>query len=464
MENDQAGAAKHGLDKGKLYEQIVESATGFAILTTDPAGLVTSWNSGAQRLTGYGRAEIMGRSADLIFIPEDRNSGVPDQERAKALAEGRAEDERWHFRKDGSHFWGSGLMMPLTDTGTGFVKIMRDLSDRHMTERRLRDSEAIFRSLATNIPQLVFQCRGTGERTWGSPQWIAFTGLTLDESLEFGWLDAVHPDDREATVAAWRIAQESGEYLMEHRIRRAADGEYRWHQTRARSIAGSDETAGTWVGTSTDIHDMRSLQDRQIVLLAELQHRTRNLLAIVQSIARQTLRTSPSLEMFKAHFGERLSALSRVQGLLARNNHQPVNLRELVTSELTAYQDRSTEPDKLTIEGPSAAVSASAAQTLSLALHELATNAAKYGALSQPSGKLAVKWQIETAKQPSIVLDWRESGVAMQPEEPKRKGYGSELIERALPYQLNARTRLGFGADGVHCQIIVPIADEAANG
>jgi PAS domain S-box-containing protein len=294
MENDRAGAAKQGLDKGKLYEQIVESATGFAILTTDPAGLVTSWNSGAQRLTGYGRAEIMGRSADAIFIPEDRNSGVPDQERAKALAEGRAEDERWHFRKDGSHFWGSGLMMPLTDTGTGFVKIMRDLSDRHMTERRLRDSEAIFRSLATNIPQLVFQCRGTGERTWGSPQWIAFTGLTLDESLEFGWLDAVHPDDRETTVAAWRIAQESGEYLMEHRIRRAADGEYRWHQTRARSIAGSDETAGTWVGTSTDIHDMRSLQDRQIVLLAELQHRTRNLLAIVQSIARQTLRTSAS--------------------------------------------------------------------------------------------------------------------------------------------------------------------------
>jgi len=463
MENDQAGSAKPVLDQGKLYQQIVESATGFAILTMDPAGLVTSWNPGAQRLTGFSHDEIIGRSADIIFIPEDRNAGVPDQERAKALAEGRAEDERWHFHKDGSYFWGSGLMMPLTAPDSGFVKIMRDLSDRHIAERRLRDSEAIFRLLATNIPQLVFQCRGTGERTWGSPQWIAFTGLTLDESLKFGWLDAVHPDDREATVAAWRTAQESGEYHLEHRIRRAADGEYRWHQTRARSIAGSDEPAGAWVGTSTDIHDIRSLQDRQIVLLAELQHRTRNLLAIVQSIARQTLRSSPSLEIFEAHFGERLGALSRVQGLLARNNHQPVSLRELVTSELTAYHDRGAQPDKLTVEGPAAAVSASAAQTLSLALHELTTNAVKYGALSQPSARLAVRWRIETAEEPSIVLDWRESGVAMQSVEPKRKGYGSELIERALPYQLKARTRLGFGADGVHCQIIVPIAEEAAN-
>jgi PAS domain S-box-containing protein len=459
MDDDESGNARSDLNKCGLYEQLVESVTGFAILTMDPDGIVTSWNTGAERLIGYRDAEIVGLTADLIFVPEDRACGAAAAERAKALAEGRAEDERWHVRKDGSRFWGSGLLMPLTDRRSGFVKIMRDLSDRHLAEKRLRDSEAIFRLLATNIPQLVFQSRGTGERTWGSPQWIAFTGLGLEESLDFGWLNAVHPDDREATVEAWHAAQEVGEYYIEHRIRRATDGEFRWHQTRARSIGSDEETAGSWVGTSTDVHDMRSLQDRQVVLLAELQHRTRNLLAVVQSIARQTLRASPSLETFETQFAERLSALGRVQSLLARANHQPINLRELVHAELAAHGDGRSEMGKVTIEGPPAAVSAGAAQALSLAIHELATNAVKYGALSRDSGRLTVTWQIERAETRAIVLDWRESGVAIQAGEPKRRGYGSELIERAIPYQLKARTRLEFGTHGVHCQIAVPVTE-----
>jgi PAS domain S-box-containing protein len=460
MDDDASGNARPELNKSGLYEQLVESATGFAILTTDCQGILTSWNPGAERLIGYSDAEIVGLSADIIFLPEDRACGAAAAERAKALAEGRAEDERWHVRKDGSRFWASGLLMPLADRRNGFVKIMRDLSDRHLAEKRVRDSEAIFRLLATNIPQLVFQSRGTGERTWGSPQWIAFTGLALEESLNFGWLNAVHPDDREATVAAWHAAQEVGEYYIEHRIRRATDGEFRWHQTRARSIGSEEETAGSWVGTSTDVHDMRSLQDRQVVLLAELQHRTRNLLAVVQSIARQTLRTSPSLETFETQFAERLSALGRVQSLLARANHQPINLRELVQAELAAHGDGHTETDRITIDGPPAAVSAGAAQALSLAIHELATNAVKYGALSGESGRLSVTWQIEQAENRSIVLDWRESGVAIQAGEPKRRGYGSELIERAIPYQLKARTRLDFGPQGVNCQIAVPVTEQ----
>lgn len=453
-------------EKGELFERIVDSATGFAIFTMDAAGVTTSWNTGAERLLGYAEGEILGQSADVIFVVEDRGAGAPEAERAMALAKGRAEDERWHLRKNGSRFWGSGLLMPLTGLEVGFVKILRDQTERHAAEKRMRESEELFRVLATHIPQLVFKTRATGERTWGSPQWVEFTGLGFQESLKLGWLDAVHPDDREPTLAAWHAAREAGEYFVEHRTYRRAAGEYRWHQTRARPIESGDDLLGEWVGTSTDIHDLRGLQDRQKVLLAELQHRTRNLLAVVQSLARQALRRNPSLPDFEAEFGERLRALGRVQSLLARTDHHALDLRTLIEAELTAHGESQGEADKVWIDGPQAAVPGEAAQTLALALHELATNAVKYGALAQPTGRLAVTWRADEESERRIVLEWRESGVAMPQDTPRRKGYGSELIERALPYQLRAKTQLAFGADGVYCQITVPVgaAGEAGHG
>ena len=140
-----------------LLRLIFESATDFAVFAQDLSGKVISWNIGAERLTGYSDQEILGRNGDVIFTPEDRAAGAPEQERSRASQNGRSEDERWHQRKDGSRFWGSGLMMRL-HTGDGFVKIMRDRTAQHAKELELAQSEARFRMLATSIPQLVFRC------------------------------------------------------------------------------------------------------------------------------------------------------------------------------------------------------------------------------------------------------------------------------------------------------------------
>ena len=443
----------------QLLRLVFESATDFAIFTTDPNGIVTSWNTGAERLLGYSGEEIVGKSADVIFPPEEGGSAAAAEERRLALAHGRAEDERLQMRKDGSRFWASGLVMPLADQLQGFVKMLRDRSAQHAAETRLKESEEMFRTLATNIPQLVFRTKATGWRTWGSPQWSVFTGIAFAESIEFGWLDAVHPEDRDATMAAWAEVATSDGYYCEHRIRRSADGEYRWHQTRACPLKDRGDAADVeWVGTSADIHDLRTLKDSQQVLMAELQHRTRNLIAVVQSISRKTLRTSTSLDAFGTEFESRLRTLSRVQGLLARVDHQDIDVRDLVDSELAAHGDG--EGANIRVEGPRAALPATSAQALALALHQLVTNAVKYGALHQPGAGLSVTWAIEEDEGVRrIVLDWVESGVTM-PEAavPRRKGYGSELIERALPYTLKARTRLEFGPDGVRCRIATPAA------
>lgn len=448
------GHSKTGsFEDADLLRLIMESVADFAVFAQDNAGKVISWNIGAERLLGFAENEIIGQNGDIIFTAADRAAGAPDQERLKASQTGRSENERWHQRKDGSQFWGVGLLMRLR-TGDGFVKIMRDRTSQHASELALRESEARFRMLATSIPQLVFRSRQDGSRSWGSPQWEVYAGLSDADSREFGWLEAIHPDDREMTRARWQDAQRSGEYYAEHRIRRAADGEYRWHQTRARP-AGN--TSLDWVGTSADVHEMRSLQDRQQILLSELQHRTRNLLALVQAIARQTMKSSSSLADFSRQFESRLGALSRVQGILARTDHSPIDLEQIVEAELDAHGAR----ESVQIGGPAVSLTPNAAQALSLAVHELATNAVKYGALRQPSGKLSIHWHLrQKADTFDVVLEWREAAVIMPDlgdTTALRRGYGRELIERALPYQLNATTKLEFKADGVHCTIELPL-------
>jgi PAS domain S-box-containing protein len=441
----------------ELLRLAVEATVGYAIFAMDEQGNVMSWNVGAERLLGYREADILGRSADVIFTPEDRLAGEPERERQTARTHDRAEDERWHQRKDGSQFWGSGLLTRLPQ-GSGFMKIMRDHTDRHVAESRIKASEARFRTLATNIPQLVFASLPTGSRTWGSPQWILFTGLDEPHSLEFGWLNAIHPEDRELTMDAWRRASQTGRYEVEHRIRRAATDQYRWHQTRANPLHADAPATTEWVGTSSDIHELRGLKESQDVLLAELQHRTRNLIAMVQAIARRSARTSSTMAAFVTDFEQRMRALSRAQSVLPASGEGTIDIRILIDTELAAHAEAS-RGDRVLTKGESVGIPVGSAQVVALALHELSTNAVKYGALHEESGRLMISWTVDDdASGPVLHVVWRETGVSVPPASDRtRKGYGSELIERALPYQLGASTHLEFVADGVRCDIRIPL-------
>ncbi|WP_082494301.1 PAS domain S-box protein [Methylobacterium sp. Leaf108] len=136
------------------FQQIIESAIDFAVVVTDLDGIVTDWNSGAEAIFGWRREEVVGTTADRIFTRADRATGQPDREMRTALAEGRASDERWHLRSDDTRFWASGEIMPLHDddgTHRGYVKIVRDRTDRHETGERLRETENRFRTLLETI-------------------------------------------------------------------------------------------------------------------------------------------------------------------------------------------------------------------------------------------------------------------------------------------------------------------------
>jgi PAS domain S-box-containing protein len=432
-----------------LLATILDSATDVAIITLDQQNTVTLWNEGAERILGWTAEEMIGSKGEIIFTPEDREAGVPQAEIQQALAKGRAEDERWHVRKDRSRFWASGLMMPIKG-GVGFLKIMRDRTERREAEQALRESEERFRTLAEGIPQLVFRSLSLGERTYGSPQWVAFTGLPEANSLGLGWMDAVHPADYELTKEAWAEAEVSGELYVEHRFRRAIDGQYKWFQTRAKKPKGERE----WLGTSTDIDELKRLKERQDILLKELHHRTGNILAVVTSIARRTAQSASSIENFSRLFEDRIQALSRVQQQIAREDASVLELGALLRLEFEALGLLGS--GQVVMEGPSCILSARQAETLALAIHELATNALKYGALSHAKGKLVVSWSCP--QDGERALEWIETEIRnLDSEKLNRRGYGRELIEVALPYALGAQTKLEFLQNGVvRCKIGLP--------
>ena len=210
---------------------------------------------------------------------------------------------------------------------------------------------------------------------------------------------------------------------------------------------------------------LRENQDRLVSVVAELQHRTRNLISVVARIAERTLRASKTFDDFNASFQDRLAALGRAQGLLFRvKDGGRVTFDELIDTELAAKSVAVGEDGSVTLDGPKCIpLRSGTVQPLAMALHELLTNAVKYGALKQPNGHLTVRWRQVTSESgaPWLHLDWKESGVDMRSlgTNPKGSGQGRELIERVLPYQFDAQTTFVMEMDGVHCTISLPASE-----
>lgn len=372
--------------------------------------------------------------------------------------------ERRHFEAyiSALDLWMEAEVFPIEVPGRVAV-LFSNIGARKRAEEALRESERRMRTLAIGIPQLVFRCEGDGSRTWGSPQWIAFTGLTFEESVGFGWLNAVHPDDREATMRAWGGVAERGRYYCEHRILGAATGEYRWHQTRATPLRDEQEKILEWLGTSTDVEELRRLQRHQQLLIGELQHRVRNTLGVVRSIVRRTAERSCDVMEMAAHLQGRLAAFSRVQAAVTRTPEGGVDLAGLIEDELVAHAAR--ESERVTVAGPDIALKAWPAGSLSLAIHELASNAVRYGALGAGEGRLSIRWSREERDgQHRLRLEWIERGLDRPLETPEHRGFGLELLERSLPYELGAVTDVEFAPEGFRFTMEMPLDQHIRGG
>jgi two-component sensor histidine kinase len=222
-----------------------------------------------------------------------------------------------------------------------------------------------------------------------------------------------------------------------------------WSQVRAR-LAAEDEVAAR-----------QEVEAQRKLLLDELNHRVKNTLATVQSIARQTLREGRSLLTVRETFQSRLISLSQTHDLLTRDHWRGAGLAELVRMELAPYSGGA--PGRVLAEGPDVWLSPSVALALGMALHELATNAAKYGSLSLPDGRVEATWTLPDSKSPRLVLSWREVG-GPPVTTPTHEGFGTRLITSGLKRQLRGEVNIQYLPAGLRCTIDIPLQDAERRG
>ena len=266
------------------FRAVFDSVTDFALIVTDRRGRITEWNVGAERILGWSRAEMLGQAIERFFTPEDCAIGRALTEMRLSLEDGRASDERWHLRRDGTRFWASGEMMPLHDehgNDLGFVKVLRDRTAQHLagealeaTEGRLRESEEHLRYTVELNPAVPWTCDPQGNITSYSQRWLDLTGQAPGEPYGNGWAKVLHPDDLAPTFEAFSACLATGEPVdVDYRIRVAATGEYRWMRARARPRRGDDGEIVRWYGVVEDVHDRKVAEAR----LCESEARARSL-------------------------------------------------------------------------------------------------------------------------------------------------------------------------------------------
>jgi PAS domain S-box-containing protein len=315
---------------------------------------------------------------------------------------------------------------------------------------------------------------GTARLEYLSPAFTAIHGVEREHMLSGNtlrrWVGLIHPEDRREALDTLRRARAGERVSREFRIVRPMDGQVRWLHATAFPLRDRAGRVRRLAGIAKDVTGMKAAAERLRAVIGELQHRTGNLIGVVQALADKTLAGSASLGEFRERFCARLAALARVHGLLSRlNEGDRVTFDELIRTELAAHGLAEERGRRISLDGPAdVRLRSSSVQALALALHELAVNAVRYGALSRPDGRLAVRWRVArgTDQTPRLRIAWRESGAAMRRSAGRkpRQDFDRELIERILPYQLNAETRYRPRPNGLLCSIILPLAPAQAEG
>jgi PAS domain S-box-containing protein len=316
----------------RLASLIIENALGYAIFTMDLDGKVTAWSRGAEKVLGYSRAEAIGMPFCVLFTAPDRQAGAATAELTKAKLHGRAEDTRWHLRKDGTRFWGNGMTMAVYNPElTGLMKIVRDETPAKLAE------------------------------------------------------------------------------------------------------------------------------DQRVLLLNELNHRIKNTLSTVQSITEQTLRAAQVDPLVRRDLTNRLMAVSDAHNVLVDENWAGADLGTIVRQAVSPHDHPAAS--KFMVDGPLVWLSPQQAVAIALVLHELATNALKYGALSTQGGHVEIAWNLAHdqfgARQVNLL--WRESG-GPPVSEPARTGFGTRLIAATFGKDSGGSARIDFRPEGVQCVISLPLS------
>jgi len=282
-------------------------------------------------------------------------------------------------------------------------------------------------------------------------------GKPVDEIIGKSDETVLPADSRARVIALKRHVLATGQSVTQE-LAIGRDGAARWYELHLEPVRNAERRIIGLAAAAVDVTARREAESHLRLLMRELTHRSKNLLAVIQAMARQTATHTRSVEDFLMQFSARLQALAASHDLLVEQSWHGVPLEELIRSQVGHYLGG----DRLTLRGPEVTVKPEAAQSLGLALHEMCTNAAKYGALSVPDGRVAIGWRlVPVGGTASLDLRWREKG-GPRVRPPERAGFGTLVIERNLTMALGARVSLSYPPDGFRCDIHIPASQNLA--
>ncbi|MDP3740427.1 MAG: HWE histidine kinase domain-containing protein [Hyphomonadaceae bacterium] len=343
------------------------------------------------------------------------------------------------------------------------AELTRSVRER-TAELEVARAEAKFRLAmdAARMGEIAVDLRS--EQVVHTPAFAKLLGYPADRRLSLAEIrECWHPEDRALIIQERDAAIASGAVSFETEYRIVwPDGTTKWLTGRGQIIRDASGRAIEANVIYMDITERKWVEEKQNLLLAELNHRVKNTLAAVQSIALLSRLDAPTPELFGQRFEARLAALAGAHDLLTRASWEGASLADAVSRTLAPYVQAGDGAKRITIEGPMVQLSPNAAVTLHMAFHELATNAAKYGALSASEGKLDVRWSIDRTSTPAMVeFVWTErGGPTVAP--PRRRGFGLKLIEQGLERELDGAATVRFDPEGVVCLLRLPASAKVA--
>ncbi|USU05575.1 PAS domain-containing protein [Sphingomonadaceae bacterium OTU29LAMAA1] len=429
-------------------------------------------NEAFEQLTGFPAAEVLGRNCRFMQGPLTDPDDVARLKTAIARRE-PIELDLLNHRRDGTPFWNRLMVAPVfCEDGSlrYFVASQIDVTiERHRVLELEQDREALAAEVAQrdadltqhntrlrlalkagalgawtlDLPELVLTASSGCKRIFGRPTAEPFT---YDELLA-----SIHPEDRRAMQAAVLRTIEHGDpYHIEYRILTPA-GEQRWISVQGDLQYRADGTPLAMSGFSTDISDRKIAEEHRAVLARELTHRVKNTLATVNAVVSQTLRDASSLEDAAIAVSGRIASLGAAHELLIQDEVEGATIGDIVDRALLPFKDR--DGARFALHGPSVRLLPEVTLALAMALHELATNAIKYGALSVPEGRVAIEWSIKRQDgERRLFFCWAEhDGPPVTP--PTRTGFGTRMIERVLRRHVRGGAAIHYPKTGVRFEI-----------
>ncbi|MXQ12626.1 PAS domain S-box protein [Microvirga makkahensis] len=444
--------------KGSILDAALD-----CIVSINHESNIIEWNTAAERTFGYSREAALGRDlAELIIPPEFRERHRQGMVHYLATGKGPVLNRRIELeavRADGSRFPVELAISPISSGDSPrFTAYLRDITLNKQVEAAQRETEQRLRSTYEHAFTSIAEVDASGRFLRVNEQLSIITGYSREELLGRTFIEITHPDDRGADLDQFRrqMAGELDAYALEKRYVRK-DGSTVWIELSASRVDDGSGKPLYGIRVARDITERKRAEEHQRLLINELNHRVKNTLTTVQSIVFQTLRNAPTPEDAQTALSSRLIALSKAHDVLTRESWEAASLHQIVLEAMEPF--RAQGESRIRVAGPEVRLPPSMALAVAMALQELATNAVKYGSLSNETGKVELRWSLDkTNSLAHLHLRWEESGgPPVRP--PSRRGFGTRLIERSLAGDLQGEAKIEFALTGVVCTITAPVPD-----